>query len=81
MRDDFALNDKSQMLLMVSMATDKMTTLVAMYPDVRLMDTMAGKSYFCLCEFIYSLNSHKKELNSLFHVAFIQPLFVFCDES
>ncbi len=32
MRDDFLLNEKSQMLVMISMATDKMIRLVAMYP-------------------------------------------------
>ncbi len=44
MREDFLLNDKSQMLVMLSMATDKMICLVAMYPDVWFMDTTAGKS-------------------------------------
>jgi hypothetical protein len=45
LRDDFILNEKSQMLVMVSMATDEMIRLVAMYPDVWFMDTTAGKSY------------------------------------
>ncbi len=44
MREDFLINDKSQMLVMLSMATDKMIRLVAMYPDVWFMDTTAGKS-------------------------------------
>jgi hypothetical protein len=44
MRDDFLLNEKSQMLVMFSMATDEMIQLVAMYPDVWFMDTTAGKS-------------------------------------
>jgi hypothetical protein len=43
LRDDFILNEKSQMLVMVSMATDEMIRLVAMYPDVWFMDTTAGK--------------------------------------
>ncbi len=34
MRDDFLMNEKSQMLVMISMATDEMIQLVAMYPDV-----------------------------------------------
>ncbi len=34
MRDDFLLNKKSQMLVMISMATDEMIRLVAMYPDM-----------------------------------------------
>ncbi len=34
MREDFLLNKKSQMLVMISMATDEMIRLVAMYPDV-----------------------------------------------
>jgi len=46
LRDDFILNEKSQMLVMVSMATDEMIRLVAMYPDVCFMDTTAGKSYY-----------------------------------
>ena len=44
MREYFLINDKSQMLVMLSMATDKMICLVAMYPDVWFMDTTAGKS-------------------------------------
>ena len=44
MREDFLINDKSQMLVMLSMATDEMICLVAMYPDVWFMDTTAGKS-------------------------------------
>ncbi len=43
MKDYFLLNEKSQMLVIISMATDKMIQLVAMYPDVWLMDTTAGK--------------------------------------
>ncbi len=44
MRDDFLINDKSQMLVMLSMATDEMIRIVAMYPDVWFMDTTADKS-------------------------------------
>ena len=44
MREDFLLNKKSQMLVIISMATDEMIQLVAMYPDVWFMDTTAGKS-------------------------------------
>jgi hypothetical protein len=44
MREDFLINDKSRMLVMFSMATDKIICLVAMYPDVWFMDTTAGKS-------------------------------------
>jgi hypothetical protein len=43
MRDDFLLNKKGQMLVMISMATDEMIRLVAMYPDVWFMDTTVGK--------------------------------------
>ncbi len=32
LRNDFVLNDKSKMLVLVSMATDGMIHLVAMYP-------------------------------------------------
>ena len=49
MRDDFLLNEKSQMLVMISMATDEMIQLVAMYPDVWFMDTTAGKCVYFLC--------------------------------
>jgi hypothetical protein len=45
MREVFVLNNQSQMLLMVLMATNEMIRLVAMYPDVWLMDTTAGQSY------------------------------------
>ncbi len=44
MREDFLINDKSQMLVMLSMATDEIICLVAMYPDVWFMDTTEGKS-------------------------------------
>lgn len=43
LREDYILNEKSQMLVMVSMATDEMIRLVSMYPDVWFMDTTAGK--------------------------------------
>jgi hypothetical protein len=42
LREDYILNKKSQMLVMISMATDEMIRLVAMYPDVWFMDTTAG---------------------------------------
>jgi hypothetical protein len=34
MRKDFILNDKAQMLVKISMATDEMIQMVAMYPEV-----------------------------------------------
>ena len=37
LREDFILNEKSQMLVMMSMATDEMIRLVSMYPDVWFM--------------------------------------------
>ena len=40
----FLLNDKCNMLVLVSMATDEMIRLVSMYPDVWFMDTTAGES-------------------------------------
>ena len=43
LREDYILNEKSQMLVMISMATDEMIRLVLMYPDVWFVDTMAGK--------------------------------------
>ncbi len=46
MREDFLMNEKSQMLVMLSMATDKMVWLEIMYPDVWFMDTTAGKSVY-----------------------------------
>jgi hypothetical protein len=49
MRDDFLLNERSQMLVMISMATDEMIRLVAMYPDVWFMDTIAGKYVYFPC--------------------------------
>jgi hypothetical protein len=49
MRDEFLLNKKSQMLVIISMATDEMIQLVAMYPDVWFMDTTAGKCVYFPC--------------------------------
>ena len=55
LRDDYILNDKRQMLVMISMATDEMIRLVAMYPDVWFMDTTAGMYDAILCyKFVYS---------------------------
>ncbi len=42
LREDYIVNKKSQMLVMISMATDEMIQIVAMYPDVWFMDTTAG---------------------------------------
>ena len=41
LRNDFILNDKSKMLVLVSMATDEMMRLVSMYPEVWFMDATA----------------------------------------
>jgi hypothetical protein len=41
-RDDYILNEKSQILVMISMAINEMIQLVATYPDVWFMDTTAG---------------------------------------
>ncbi len=41
LREDFILNEKSQMLVMISMATDEMIQLMAMYTYVWFMDTTA----------------------------------------
>jgi hypothetical protein len=55
--EDYILNEKSQMLVMISMATDEMLQLVAMYPDVWFMDTTAGMYDAILCcELVYSHN-------------------------
>ncbi len=43
LREDYILHKKSQMLVMISMATDEMIRLVVMYPDVWFMDTAAGR--------------------------------------
>jgi hypothetical protein len=58
MRDDFLLNEKSQILVMISMATDEMIRLVAIYPDVWFMDSTAGKCFFfpLIYEFNDALN-------------------------
>jgi hypothetical protein len=63
LREDYILNEKSQMLVMVSMATDEMLRLVSMYPDVWFMYTTAGKFiysyYICfhlLKDFIYYMS-------------------------
>ncbi len=53
------MNGKSKMLLLMSMATDEMICLVSMYPEIRFMDTTAGK-YFSsyIYEFNVSMNSY-----------------------
>jgi hypothetical protein len=51
MREDFVLNQQSKMLVLVSMSTDKMIRLVAMYPDLWFMDITAG-TLFKLSMFI-----------------------------
>jgi hypothetical protein len=57
LREDYILNEKSQMLVMISMATDEMIQLVAMYPDVWFMDTTAGMYDAILCcKLVYSHN-------------------------
>ncbi len=43
LRKDFFLNDKCKMLVLVSMATDKMIGLISMYPEVWFMDTTASE--------------------------------------
>ena len=43
LRKDYSLNDKCKILVLVSMATDKMIRLVSMYPEVWFMDTTAGE--------------------------------------
>jgi hypothetical protein len=43
LRKDFLLNNKCNMLVLVSMATDEMIRLVSMYPEVWFMDTTAGE--------------------------------------
>jgi hypothetical protein len=48
LRDDFLMNGKGKMLLLVSMATDEMIHLVSMYPEVWSMDTTAGKFFFII---------------------------------
>jgi hypothetical protein len=46
------------MLVMISMATNEMIQLVAMYPDVWFMDTTAGLyNAIVLYEFMYSMYS------------------------
>ncbi len=55
MREDFLLNKKRQMLVMISMATDEMIRLVAMYPDVRFMDTTVGMCFFL--DLVYEFNA------------------------
>ncbi len=56
--DDYILNKKSQMKVMISIATNEMIQLVAMYPDVWFMDTTA--SWYdanVFYEFMYSMYS------------------------
>ncbi len=41
------------MLVMISMATDEMIQLMAMYPDVWFMDTAAGMKQLCILLELY----------------------------
>ncbi len=73
---------------MISMATDEMIRLVAMYPDVWFMDTTAGKGVyfpciwiqwrpiFCQCLFIELLSWYLFLMNSyiLFNHEFIYSM-------
>ena len=43
LRKDFLLDNKCNMLVLVSMATDEMIRLVSMYLEVWFMDTTAGE--------------------------------------
>jgi hypothetical protein len=55
LRDDYILNENNQMVVMISMATNEMVQLVAMYPYVWFMDTTAGEYDAILCcELVYS---------------------------
>ncbi len=57
LREFYILNEKSQMLVTISMATNEMIQLVAMYPDLWFMDTIAGMYDAILCcELVYSYN-------------------------
>jgi hypothetical protein len=56
LRDECILNEKSQMLVIVSMAADEMIRLAAMYPDVWFMNATAGKS-FCMNSFILCVHA------------------------
>jgi hypothetical protein len=62
MREDFLLNEKSQMLVMISMATDEMIRLVAMYPDVWFVDTTAEKCF----SFLVYTHSIMPSISSVF---------------
>ncbi len=57
LREDYILNEKSQMLVMISMATNEIIQLVAIYPDVWFMDTTADvyDEMLC-CKLVYSHN-------------------------
>ncbi len=43
LQEDFLLNDKSKMLVLIWMVVDEMIHLVSMYPKVWFMDTIAGE--------------------------------------
>jgi hypothetical protein len=54
LRDDYILNEKTQMLVMILMATNEMIRLVAMHPDVWFMDTTAGQyGRILFCKSVY----------------------------
>jgi len=77
MRKDHIMNDKAQMLVMISMATDEMIQMVAMYPEVWFMDTTAGDiivyydSILLICVFKYYVNSF------IIHVIISHTTFIY----
>ncbi len=56
LRKDFGLNNKTKMVVMLSISTNYMNRYVAMYPKVWFIDSTAGMLFEILCENFYHTN-------------------------
>ena len=63
LREDYIVNKKAKLLVMVSMATDEMIRLVTMYPEVWFMDTTAGEFLYQFIRYEF-ININSLDMNS-----------------
>ncbi len=56
LRKDFGLNNKTKMVVMLSISTNDMNRYVAIYPKVWFIDCTAGMLFKILCENFYHTN-------------------------
>jgi hypothetical protein len=56
LREDFGLNNETNMVDMLSISTNDMNRYVAMHPKVWFIDCTAGMLFKILCEIFYHTN-------------------------